>query len=92
MSKGEFWTDLEELKNEYSYKISLMSNKFRNNEYNHKTMKKMAEILAGYMSSYDEIKQAIDFLSKNEERIFEPSKYSCYKEKIIREYLGSAYL
>ena len=84
MAKGELSEDLEKLKSEYTYKISQMSTKFRNYEYNYKIRKKMAEVLASYMSSLDELEQLLELHWKaQQDGYFKPSKYSEYKKKIL---------
>lgn len=85
MSNGELSKDLENLQAEYRYKISQMSMKIRNNEYHYKTRNKMAEILAGYMASSDELEQLMDIRYEAKEKGWiRPSKYGEYKDRIMK--------
>lgn len=85
MSKGELSEDLENLQKEYRCKISQMSMKFRNNEYHYKTRKKMAEILACYMASNDELEQLMDIrYEATQKKRFKPSKYGEYLDNILK--------
>lgn len=78
---GELTNDLENLAKEYSRKINDMSLKFKNGEYHHKRLRKMAEILATYMASLDEL-QLI------QQRPSYQNKYSEYKNYIIKKHIG----
>lgn len=86
MSKGELGEDLESLQTEYRYKISCMTENFRNGKYhNPKIYKRMAETLAGYMSAYDELEQLLNLRwQAKQNEWFKPSKYSEYLDRILK--------
>ena len=86
MSKGELGEDLENLQAEYRYKISRMTENFRNGKYyNSKIYKRMAETLAGYMAAYDELEQLLDLRCKGQQNEwFKPSKYNEYLDRILK--------
>ena len=86
MSKGELGEDLENLQAEYRYKISQMTQNFRNGKYyNPRNYKRMAEILAGYMAANDELEQLLNLRYKAKQNDwFKPSKYSEYLDKILK--------
>ena len=86
MSKGELCEDLENLQAEYRYKISRMTENFRNGKYyNPKIYKRMAESLAGYMAANDELEQLLNLRWKgHQNEWFKPSKYSEYLDRILK--------
>ncbi|HIT92540.1 MAG TPA: hypothetical protein IAD11_06410 [Candidatus Stercorousia faecigallinarum] len=86
MSKGELGEDLGNLQAEYRYKISRMTENFRNGKYyNSKIYKRMAETLAGYMAAYDELEQLLDLRWKGQQNEwFKPSKYNEYLDRILK--------